>query len=82
MRVKVKLFATLTRFAPNGQSAGIAFEMEVAGEATLADVADMLRLPPEEIKIAYVNARAQSLDWKLEDGDEIGYFPPVGGGTE
>ncbi|KPL79383.1 hypothetical protein ADN00_02810 [Ornatilinea apprima] len=80
MRLKVKLFASLTRFAPGGQSAGIAFEMDVPEGASLADVAELLRLPAEEIKIAYVNARAQQLDWQLQDDDEIGYFPPVGGG--
>ncbi|NMC52644.1 MAG: MoaD/ThiS family protein [Chloroflexi bacterium] len=80
MRLRVKLFASLTRFAPGGQPAGIAFEMDVPEGATLAEVADVLRLPPEELKIAFVNARAQPFDWRLQDGDEIGYFPPVGGG--
>lgn len=80
MRLKVKLFASLTRFAPGGQSAGMAFEMNVPEGASLAEVAELLRLPPEELKIAFVNARAQPFDWQLQNGDEIGFFPPVGGG--
>jgi len=82
MRIKVKLYASLTRFAPEGQTAGIPFEMAVEESASLGDVAESLNLPSEEVKIAYVNGRAQEMDWPLHDGDEIGYFPPVGGGAQ
>ena len=79
MRVYVKLFATLRRYAP-GAAYGIPFEVDLADGATIADLIKQLSLPAEEVKLAFVNARARSEDWHLEPDDEVGIFPPVGGG--
>jgi molybdopterin synthase sulfur carrier subunit len=79
MRVHVKLFATLRQHVPNAV-AGLPFEVDLAEEATVADLIHHLSLPAEEVKIVYVNARAQADDWRLGPGDEIGIFPPIGGG--
>jgi len=48
--------------------------------ATIADLIHHLNLPAEEVKLAFVNGRARPEDWRLEPGDEVGIFPPVGGG--
>jgi len=82
MRIKVKLYASLSRFAPEGQIAGVPFEMDVTEGASLQDGADALNLPSDEVKITFVNGRAQEMDWRLNEGDDIGYFPPVGGGAQ
>ena len=79
MRVYVKLFATLRRYVENAVY-GVPFEVDLAEEATIADLIQQLNLPAEEVKVAFVNARARSEDWRLEPGDEVGIFPPVGGG--
>ena len=79
MRVHVKLFATLRHFAPSG-AIGLSFEVDLAERAAVADLIHHLRLPAEEVKIVYVNARARPEDWRLEPGDEIGIFPLIGGG--
>jgi len=39
-----------------------------------------LNLPREEVKVAFVNGRTRPLDWPLQPEDEVGIFPPIGGG--
>jgi len=88
MKVHVKLFATLVRSVPQallahhpqGIRSGIPIEVELAGGSTLADLLVYLRLPPEEVKLIFVNGRAQEEGYHLSDGDQVGIFPPVGGG--
>jgi molybdopterin synthase sulfur carrier subunit len=79
MRVRVKLFATLRRYV-DGAAYGVPFEVDLAEGATIADLIQQLNLPAEEVKVTFVNARARTEDWRLEPDDEVGIFPPVGGG--
>jgi len=79
MRVWVKLFANLSRHLGD-IAAGVPFELEVPKGSTVKDVIVQLKLPPEEVKLAFVNGRACPIDRLLEPDDEIGFFPPVGGG--
>jgi len=41
---------------------------------------DHLRLPADEVKMIFVNSIVQGTEYLLHDGDEMGIFPPVGGG--
>jgi len=77
--IQVKLFATLRRYAGDTLP-GQPIPVELPAGATLQDLVDQLDLPPEETKVVFVNARAQVLDWVLQEGDEVGIFPPIGGG--
>ena len=79
MHVKVKLFATLARFSPGGLP-GTPFMVEMPEGATLEDLANQLCLPMGDVKISFVNAIIQDLDTVIQEGDEIGFFPPIGGG--
>jgi molybdopterin converting factor small subunit len=79
MRVTVKLFATLSRFSPGGLP-GVPFEVEISDGASLQGLANLLKIPPDETKIAFVNAVIQPLEYVLQPQDEIGIFPPIGGG--
>jgi molybdopterin converting factor small subunit len=69
MQVIVKLFASLARF-----------EITVSEFASLQTVIDQLGIPPEETKVSFVNGLIRDLDWTLNQGDEVGIFPPIGGG--
>jgi molybdopterin converting factor small subunit len=80
MQVSVRLFATLRRFAGN-LPAGKTLELELSKGSTLQDLVDQLGIPAEETKVAFVNGRAQDLDYALQQGDEVGIFPPIGGGS-
>ena len=80
MHVTVKLFAGLKNFAPVQGLPGTPFDIELPDPSTLQDLVAHLNLPEEEVKIAFVNGIIQEMDWVLKSGDEIGIFPPVGGG--
>lgn len=79
MRVRVRLYASLRRFAPEGQS-GSHFEVDLSEGAKLQDLVEVLKIPPEETRVAFVNGITRDMDWVLSPGDEIGFFPPIGGG--
>ena len=79
IQVRVKLFATLGRYALNGV-AGAPFEMDFSEGAILDDLVDRLNLPRDEVKVFFVNGRARPKDWILKPGDEVGIFPLVAGG--
>ena len=88
MKVQVKLFATFIQSLaesvrtqhPEGIHAGRPFDQEMPEGSTLADLAVALCLPEDEIKVIFVNGRAQKLEYRLQPGDMIGIFPPIGGG--
>lgn len=77
--VRVKLFATLRRHYPD---LGIGEEMpvELPDGATLGDLIAQLQLPDEEVKVIFVDGIVRKKGYCLDDGAEVGIFPPVGGG--
>ncbi len=79
MQVTVKLYATLTRYG-RGERAGTPFIIELSENATLLELMHQLNIPPEETRIMFVNGIIQESDCRLKNGDEIGVFPPIGGG--
>jgi sulfur carrier protein ThiS len=88
MEVHVKLYATLVQVVPEavvarypaGIRAGVALRVQLPEGSSLVDLVDHLGLPREKVRVVFVNGRAQKLDYCCESGDEIGIFPPVGGG--
>jgi molybdopterin synthase sulfur carrier subunit len=79
MKISVKLYATLTKYA-GGSIMHEAMEVEIPEGATFQELYDQLGIPPDEVKIAFVNSTIQEPDYKFREGDEVGIFPPVGGG--
>jgi len=79
MVIQVKLFATLGIYAPHGIAAK-PFSLEVEPGTTVKDLVSRLKIPDEEVKIFFVNGRIMELSYCFQDGDEAGFFPPIGGG--
>jgi molybdopterin converting factor small subunit len=79
MHVQVKLFAMLRQYAGDVK-AGTPIDMELTEGASLQDLICKLGIPLEETRIAFVNGIIEELDRKLKEGDQIGIFPPIGGG--
>ena len=77
--VHVKLFATLRQYKP-GLGIGEAFPVDLPDDATVGDLVRHLDLPKDQVKLVFVNGLFKGLDHLLADGDEVGIFPPVGGG--
>lgn len=79
MRIRVKLFATLAQFVP-GAAPATFFDVELPVNATVGDLVSHLKLPVDDVRMVFVNGRARPTDWVLKSDDEVGIFPPVGGG--
>lgn len=78
--VRVRLYASLREYAPEGfRSEG--FTVQLPPASTVADLYARLGLPEEQVKQAFVNGRRAEPDRVLEDGDEVGVFPPIAGGS-
>ncbi len=77
--VSVKLFATLRRHYPD-LGIGEAMPVEIEDGATVQDLLQKLELPEDQVKIVFVNGIVRETDCELEEGDDLGIFPPVGGG--
>jgi molybdopterin converting factor small subunit len=79
MRVQVKLYASLRKFRPELDH-GEAFELELEEGTTWQALIVTLGIPETEAKQCFVNGIVQRSNRALEDGDEIGLFPPIAGG--
>ena len=79
MRVYLKVFANLRDYLP-AYKPGTPLEVEIEQGSTLDDLVEKFNLPRAEVKVTFVNARAQPLSYALQPDDEIGIFPPIGGG--
>jgi len=79
LKIKLKLFANLRQYLP-GAPIGEAVEIDVPEQYTLGELAAQLKLPPDEVKICFVNGIICELEKILIEGDEVGIFPPIGGG--
>jgi len=77
--IHVKLFATLRHLRPE-LGIGESFPVELPPGATLGDLILQLELPEREVKIVFVNGIVRDQEYVLADGDELGIFPPIGGG--
>jgi len=81
MKVTVKLFAMLQRYAPEepvgpAPSAGHPFDFDLPEPSTIADLLAHLGIPEREVKVTFVDGRARAPMFRLAPGSEIGIFPP------
>ena len=77
--IHAKLFATLRRHYPD-LGIGEVMPVELPKEATVGDLIKHLHLPANQVKVVFVNHVVRKEGHLLTDGDEVGIFPPVGGG--
>ncbi len=77
--IQVKLFATLRRYYADVKI-GEAMAVEMPEGATVGQLIERLRLPPDEVKVIFINNIVRQKGHPLADGDEMGIFPAVGGG--
>jgi sulfur-carrier protein len=87
MHVWVKVFATLVQLIRSDVSscgpairAGSRLEVDLLEGSTLDNLLERLALPRDKVRVIFVNGRAQPGTYRLQPGDEVGIFPPIGGG--
>ncbi len=73
--IDLNLFATLSGFQPENASS-----FEIRDHSTVKELIGALTIPEDQVKLIFVNGRRRDLSWRLEQGDRVGLFPPVGGG--
>ncbi len=80
MRVFIRLYASLQRFAPDGTQLGESFALNLT-QGTIIEVITQLGIPETEASIILVNGlRQQDFTHKVHPDDLIVIFPPLGGG--
>ena len=79
IRVECRLYAALRKYAPD-HGLGEAMELELPDETTLAELYELLNVPPEEVKRTFVSGLSKGPSHALSDGDRVALFPPIGGG--
>jgi len=79
MQVEVRVFSGLEKFLDQKRF-GEPFSVEVQDNWDLRSLLDHLSIPKEQVFTKLVNGKHQELDYKLNDGDRVSLFPPVGGG--
>ena len=76
MSITVRFFASL-----RDRIGHESVEIEVNGLDCVQDVwKALVKQEPDARVLAAINARHAALDAKIQDGDEIAFFPPVTGG--
>jgi sulfur-carrier protein len=72
--ITLKCYATLESYCPPEG------EIPVPESTDLAGLLAILGIPPDEVKLRFVNGKQAKDDQVLVEGDRVGLFPPVGGG--
>ena len=76
--VEIRLFGNLRNYLPSGD--GPSAPVEIAQSATVGELLDQLKIPPEDPKIILLNGVHAKREALLEEGDRVSVFPPVAGG--
>jgi len=79
MKIEVNLYATLSRYIPDGNK-GSTHVMDVKEGTTVSELLQQLGVPASSAKLIFLDGIHSNLDAELKDGDRLGVFPPVGGG--
>ena len=84
VKITFKLYATLTDYLPAQARYGNRVELEVASDATIADVIAPYGLPMKLVHLVLVNghyiAPPNRATRTFEEGDVLAIWPPVAGG--
>jgi len=79
MHVRVMAYGDLRRYLPESERDSGAV-IELAANATVTHMLDVLRLPHQSAWLIGVNDEVVDLDHALHDGDRIELMLPIGGG--
>ncbi len=77
MKVEVRLFASLSKYTPEGLGDG---ETDVPEGCTAGELLERLGVPADLVKVVFVNGVHAPPERELQAGDRVGIFPPVAGG--
>lgn len=83
MKVELKLYASLSRFLPNG-AVDHKVMLDVADDTTPSQLIDALKLPRESCFLVLVNGiflpPEERESRPMHEGDALAIWPPIAGG--
>jgi len=79
MNIKVKLFAGLAKFLPEGTK-GKSVILSVPEGTTVEGVLEQLGISPKMVHLLFVNAVHGKIDHVLKESDSVSIFPAIAGG--
>lgn len=84
MKITLKLFATLTDYLPLEARYTNVVELDIAPDATVAQVIERYKLPSKLVHLVLINgtyiAPEQRPARTLVEGDVLAIWPPIAGG--
>ena len=80
MKIEVRLYASLARYMPAQGATGSPETLEVVEALTVQELLQQLKVPPDAVKVVFLNGLHATGDQVLKQGDRVGVFPPVAGG--
>lgn len=84
MHITFKLFATLTDYLPPDARRSNVMSLEVAADATIAQIIEPFGMPEKLVHLVLVNGTfippEQRMTKTLVDGDVLAIWPPIAGG--
>ena len=79
MKVKVQLYAILSKYLPSNAENKTAI-LEIPEGTTVKGILEEMKIPEKIPKILLVNGRNAEMAHVLGEGDTLSVFPPIAGG--
>lgn len=73
--ITLKLYATLQAFLPPSGE-----DYPIAPGTSVRQILSRLNLPEDKAKLVFIDGMKADLSSRLNGGERVGIFPPVGGG--
>ena len=80
MKIELRLFASLSRYRSAENGSELAQTIEISEGSTIGSLIEFLRIPPDAVKIVFINGIHAHDGDAIHEGDRIGIFPPIAGG--
>lgn len=84
MRITFKLYASLTQYLPPDARQGNQVALDIAPDATIADIIAPFNLPMKLVHLVLINgvyvAPGERASRTLQEGDVLAIWPPIAGG--
>lgn len=84
MQITFKLYASLGDYLPADKRVGNQMTLEIAPDATIADIIEPFNLPMKMVHLVLINGAyvgpADRATRTLKEGDVLAIWPPIAGG--
>ncbi len=74
-QIQIKLFSGLDAYIPPSADS---FPIEPG--ITVRSLLERIRIPPEKVRLVFIDSVKKDLDSMLYGGERVSLFPPIGGG--